>query len=174
MNNASLFWPTCDATPANCNGNNDGSITFNFTASTNESYRAWQHLLLAGIMQGAFTGIGGPPSYQANIGTSVASSKYDNNAGYFFDNLTNYPVSITLAGFIPTIECNLSLLPPKDVYNIDMKVDDGIPNTGIIISSGGYVVGNVGVWDTNCVSGSNYLNLNSDVRHCRLQYIYKK
>jgi prepilin-type N-terminal cleavage/methylation domain-containing protein len=172
IKNASSFWPSCDATPANCNGNGDGTIYFNFTASTNESYRAWQHLSLAGIIQGSYTGVGGPPSYQCYPSTVVPLSKFGSNNGYFFDNAGTYNVVITLGGVASGIECNSSSISPADAYNIDTKIDDGIPNTGVIQVYGGLNSGG-SPWDSNCSSGSNYLNLNSNIIHCKLQYIYK-
>ena len=45
MDNASSYWPTCDATPANCDGDNDGLI---------QSELAWLHLSLSEIIPGSY------------------------------------------------------------------------------------------------------------------------
>ncbi|AIF81603.1 N-methylation domain-containing protein [endosymbiont of Acanthamoeba sp. UWC8] len=55
---ASVQWGTaCDSTPSNCNGDGDGMISYSSSLLKNESMRAWQHLSLAGMISGSYTGI---------------------------------------------------------------------------------------------------------------------
>ena len=58
-------------TAAQCNGDGDGDIELSTTAAENESYRLWQHLVLAGLMDGGYTGLDGATGDQADIGLNI-------------------------------------------------------------------------------------------------------
>jgi len=52
MDNAQSYWPSCVDAPSNtCNGDNSGILE-----SSSERIRFWQHLSLAGVLNGNYTG----------------------------------------------------------------------------------------------------------------------
>ncbi|MBA8666894.1 hypothetical protein H1Q59_03180 [Holosporaceae bacterium 'Namur'] len=132
---ASVQWGTaCDSTPSNCNGNGDGVIEYSYTTRTqNEALRAWQHLSLAGMIIGNYTGItdmeGG-----TYIGVNAPMSQY-NKKGWSFQNGVRYShleqyleIGGPRLGFPP----NDSIIPTIDAYSIDNKIDDGYPRNGLV------------------------------------------
>lgn len=178
MPNASSFWGAADGTTGltagcltstsagTCNGNGDGQIS-----GGPESYRFWQQLNLAGLVEGGFTGVPGPSpvtnayTYMTDdiIGTNVPKASVS-NAGYsiyyaysdpaisFFSSRQNV---MTLAGCCHPTNRYLAggALGAQDMWNIDTKLDDGLPRTGFIQvytaypnceSSGVYTLTNTG------------------------------
>ncbi len=167
LTNASAYWPDCDPTPGNCNGDGNGIIDWMWWIDplTMENYRSWQQLSKAGMLAGSYTGIGG----EAHVGIDVPASKYADSAGYLMTNDLEKATVINLAKEMPGMENNASVMPSKEVYNIDLKIDDGIADTGIVRGWGGRNSGG-SPWDTECTSGSTYLHLDGDVIHCNLGY----
>ncbi len=158
MNNATSFWgkdnTNCaahtgtNATPGTCNGNNNAVLNLAASASaTGENYRFWQHLALAGLIEGTYTGLAGGGSIShAMIGTNAPRSKL-NNAGW---SIYPFPTTIAIdnAGwanfegtygnqFLLGAEVSTSVtegraIKAEEAWNIDTKLDDGKPGTGTV------------------------------------------
>lgn len=136
LRNASEFWPTCDATPANCNGNGDGRID----DTIQEDLRAWQQLADAGMIAGHYTGVGTPDPGTRILETNVPASRVTGGA-YMLDwrqlqiysddqdrQLINVG-SITTAGTGTAVYG--PLFNPKDAWTLDKKMDDGLADNGV-------------------------------------------
>lgn len=164
MRNATAFWGAADGgdglgtdctdlasdgTGTTCNGDGDGKIEFGSyspesIAKTYESFRAWQHLSNAGMVEGSFTGIAHTPSATAreavpgeNIpeaeGFKGAGIAYfwwpSGSVGWFAD---MQGTEIFLAGKRTDREPRGAFLTASEMFSIDSKMDDGKPGTGNI------------------------------------------
>lgn len=142
VRNATAFWgdqatgvgacadaAIADGTPGTCNGNGDGNVT-----AGAEGLRFWQHLALAGLIEGSYSGTGATTS----IGVNVPATKL-NNGGYSFTYSTFYLRNAFWVGKDSASSSFLaaSLIPPEDAWNIDTKMDDGRPNIGKIFGEPG-------------------------------------
>jgi hypothetical protein len=148
MNNAGTFWSSSancpnSAVPAGCNGNGDGQIlgTGSPSGQGDEHLRAWQHLSLAGVLNGSYSGIA-TVTNESDFGVNAPASKLG-NAGYYFTyqqwgGYTTQPANnyIAIGGFHAGSDPVLNVLMPVDAYNLDVKLDDGIPQTGIVLGFG--------------------------------------
>jgi prepilin-type N-terminal cleavage/methylation domain-containing protein len=141
FNNAYTFWgASCDATPANCNGDQDGLIEWQTgTANDNEGFRAWQHLYLSGIGDFPSTGLAYGTGRQANIGQNVPASKLP-GGGYSILQVitwgyTNMPTSntISLGTAVTNTYAGGNILTPQQAYFIDSKIDDGLAGSGNVL-----------------------------------------
>ena len=156
MPNATHYWTavnptpaTCQTTPspgaATCDGNGDGHIAEDALYHGYESFRFWQHLSNAGLMEGQFTGVAGSSGGLHSVpGTNVPGSKIS-GAGfslYFLGSASadanyydgNYKHAFHFGGvFNPTVTV-APIITPADAYGIDAKLDDGKPATGNIVS----------------------------------------
>lgn len=134
FNAASIVWPTCDATPSNCNGNNDGVIARQNTLQyTDESSRAWQHLYLGGYIEQQMSGYHNVAT-QNNIGVNVPASKFP-AVGWYIEyeipgGTTRNTNLLIIGGFVFGSFNYASFLTPFQAQKIDQKVDDGKPFTG--------------------------------------------
>lgn len=156
MINATSFWGTASGAcatpgtatgtaPQTCNGNGDGNISdYSTAARMYESVRFWQHLANAGLIEGSYSGVQGPLNEWSMVaGTNVPRSKYRNgtwavtyrvstwtgDGTYFNGNYGNYYQLGTSTGGWP----NGGFLP-EEIWNLDMKMDDGKPGTGKVIT----------------------------------------
>jgi len=137
---------------ATCNGNGDGSIGSAISNTTIwcqrnfERFRLWQHLANAGLVEGTYSGVYDPastsmtyPCRAAIIRQNVPASRIS-NAGF---NIIEWmePLSTTnmynwiLFGahaFNGTSQLELfgSALKAEEAWNMDTKLDDGMPYTG--------------------------------------------
>lgn len=152
MPNATSYWPTCDDTGeaaplSTCNGNGDRQID---RSSKREDYWVWYHLSLAGMIEAGLKGGGLLP------GTNSPSSKYGKVTGYrFFYNetgtvgsgLVRYGHAIRL-GKDCTVSCGIrnGVISPLDAIQIDSRTDDGLANSGNMVSTNSKDLG-------TCISG---------------------
>lgn len=164
ISNASALWGTnCDATPTNCNGNNNRKILFS-SGVTNESWRAWQHLSLAKLILGTYTGTGTLEASEIGINTPPSTFP---NVGYYLRNgdpLVTIAASgvqaiftgnfIGIGGYRSGNLNNTQFFLPADAASLDTKSDDGIYNKGYIRGAGGY--DGVTPHSPNCISGSSW------------------
>jgi len=173
MADATNFWgtdpngcpdPGGSATPqtTTCNGNGNGIIESEGVSPSGggilEGFRAWQQLANVGLIQGAYSGVsytlGIPWSYMP--GVNIPATKLPNGgfAWMVFDNTGqespgtwNAQVSVQylLLGAVQSASGKLMqpLLTPTDAQAIDIKMDDGIAYTGVVLS----IVG-----DGNCTA----------------------
>lgn len=156
MINATAFWgkdnAACPgasgtaATPGTCNGDGDGTYGYpNNPSETGEAFRYWQQLSLAGLITGKFTGNAGSSHRLQSIAeTNVPSSKISgtgwsifwyptitiNGGGY--GNFEGIYGNTLLLGQQTSGIYELPGLKPEDTWNIDIKMDDGKPGTGIL------------------------------------------
>jgi len=127
MPDADSYWATCITDASHtynvCNGNADDKLTFLGGTNPIESYRAWQHLSLAGIISGNYIGIDNVGAgQQANIGANVPESSFG-GGGYSFNFITPYN-KIQLGKFRTNDYASFSIMTPSQTYNIDNKIDD--------------------------------------------------
>ncbi len=122
-----------------CNGNGDGRIS---SIYLHERFRSVQQLANAGLIEGSYTGVTGPTSaYDAVPGSNAMRGRISNTA-YLITDYGNYPADTTnyfagdynnaiifggASGYSPT---NV-VLKPEEAWNIDTKMDDGKPGTGM-------------------------------------------
>lgn len=115
-------------------GNDDGMIN---DPVIDEALRAWQHLSLAEMVKGSYTGATSPSGHIL-AGLNVPESKVD-MGGYVFNTLADAMLggapagtSITVARLADTALTYIPLLTPAEAFNLDRKFDDGQPGSGII------------------------------------------
>ena len=156
MKNATKFWGEAHATPATCkttastgketcDGDGDGKMESG--AVTNEIYRFWQHLANAGLIEGQYSGsTGSGSSVHSVIGTNIPASKLT-NAGWTINYIAGTYVGATywFSGIYQnyfefgTARTNSTtwdpILTPEEAWNIDVKIDDGKPGMGEVISN---------------------------------------
>lgn len=159
--NATSFWGEQDAgaacitsastTTRTCNGNGDGQVEF-AAGLSHEIFRFWQHLANAGLIEGTYTGASSfDPGYTSGHGPGNAprgrftgsfwrvgyidridaSNEMSNVWGSGTTFRGRYGHSLTIMGsgtFYPT-----GLFSPDEVWNMDKKMDDGMPGTGNLV-----------------------------------------
>ncbi len=174
-------------------GNGDGSGKIDAETS-DEPFRAVQQLYLAGLIDGAYAGftgtwvggfVRGSSAATGNVIGSLGRSKaviyvkccsgtdyFPSTRAISFNNHVN--VSSILA---TNMEKRAGVLTPIEAYDIDRKVDDGVPDTGLVGGSGSYN-GSAYV-ATGCYSstgsGSTYdtaIAANKNVQGCQMQFAY--
>lgn len=122
-----------------CNGNGDGVIS-----STNETWRSWQHLTAAEMLEGVYSGVAGAGGTgEAVAGENVPTSRVrggayhyvsfnpgTSNANYYAPTVAGDAIFLgkSVAGSWPS----QAILSPADQYQLDAKYDDGKPATGFI------------------------------------------
>lgn len=145
-----------------CDGNGDGILYYGVTnGGTGEVWQFWRQLVFAGLIEGSFTGIAGPgsttnsvrgvntpaakPAYVGwNIQyTSAASVQGGGNPNLYVleygNNITLGAKTTASGGF------GQAFAKPEDAWNIDTKMDDGKPASGMVIAK---------FWNNQC-SGPN-------------------
>lgn len=196
MANATAFWGAHDGgdglgadcleltTPASgaqtCNGNGDGRIGAVGGACTvqAETYRAWQHLQNAGLIEGKLSGVPialvGGQCREAVVGTNVMPSRISNAAFQIIYrtsssvHLNDQDMNRISFGTIfvtgsNRFEAEGPALRPEEAWNIDTKLDDGLPQSGNMRSAP------AGWFGTSCSNaGGTAFNLSSAAIHCFL------
>jgi len=152
LNNATDFWGTmtnCDAASPSgtgtqtCDGDGDGRLDAPGAAlQTGETFAFWQHLANAGLIEGSYTGIGGSDTvFNAVLDENVPRSRMTNagwyagyisqsGSGSFTDNL--YENSLVFGADNDNGYTYKAALSPQEAWNIDTKMDDGLPQRGFI------------------------------------------
>jgi prepilin-type N-terminal cleavage/methylation domain-containing protein len=127
MPNAYAFWGVAvgctnddtNITATGCNGNGDGNVT---SVNDQESARFWQHLALAGLIEGTYTGIWGTspvgPKLKVGQGETVAAKSwyYRTNHGWVSANGATGDFGLELY-----VNAGLNV---EELWNIDKKMDD--------------------------------------------------
>ncbi len=143
---------TAVTVPGTCDGNGDGKLNLaSSNGNTSEQFRCWQHLAYAGLIQGKFSGNSGAvsvsdPDLGVNSPQSVfphigwGCGYYDNASGgngySFADDMTNWFVFGSEAD---NVWPDGPALTTQDAWDLDSKLDDGKPATGMVR---GNVLGN--------------------------------
>jgi hypothetical protein len=145
-----------------------------------EQTRAWQHLMLAGLVKGRYSGVGQP----GDLFNNTAPRGPLTYSGYIIDNGrssdTGWMTSNTIrdrnyirfgncTGFGSRI-CLDPIIDPTSVFSIDTKIDDGKPDLGLLTTiQGGYAV----TYLSNCKTGSepnSVYNISYEGAACVIQY----
>lgn len=160
MPNATIFWGK-DATNCNadtgvalatgtCNGSGDGIINLASVAGgTGEMFQFWRQLASAGMIEGTYTGSAGPAGIRNSIiGTNVPRSRVSNggwsvsyapstwpgDAAGFTGELARYENHFRFGAQHPSELTQNVILRPEEAWNIDVKLDDGLPAGGNVIA----------------------------------------
>lgn len=157
MNDAYDYWKdACDATDTKCNGNSNGNIELGATADDHEAFRFWQHLNLAGMIEGGYTGIGGGALNQTDIGINSPATKRA-KGGYSVVYTATDSADLPSGNMIRVGTFNSDrmadgvIFTPAEALAIDKKTDDGLPDTGKTLGRYGYSSS----WQTStCLSGT--------------------
>lgn len=122
-----------------CNGDGNGVINFDNTMR-HESLRGWQHLANAGMIEGSYTGVPTASNRDA-AGENIPASKFQ-PGGWKLRGMAsaatadtfeaNYGTTLEYGGPL-LIKTDTPLMTPEDTYNIDTKMDDGLPQSGTIL-----------------------------------------
>jgi prepilin-type N-terminal cleavage/methylation domain-containing protein len=148
MDNATIIFGSTDVNGYTVtNGNGDGLIGNQSTQaySNQEIPSAFQQLALAGLIQGQYSGVLVANTCQTNVPYSsyVSTSKATTTAFgtgniYWFyssnvsSNYTSFN-SLFLSGSASSTCATDYTISANDAYNIDLKMDDGLPFSGLII-----------------------------------------
>lgn len=140
----------CPATPSNtvpkqatCDGTGDGAIA-PLVAQYYESFRAWQQLANAEMIEGAYTGVAGPAgNIQPLRGVNVPTSKWPDghheiwhralSAGDASFYAAKYGHFFYFGGDDGVTNAATAILTPLEAYELDAKLDDGRPGYGKIV-----------------------------------------
>ncbi len=162
MTNATAFWGHADTSGADgscgspesdtgsgtetCNGDGDGTLDMDTSI---EPLRMWQHLANAGLIEGTYTGVdpdaGSDGDYYdvvigdnapfSKLGSSIGWAAYNigpaSGHGIFFDG--NYGNSLNFGGSDGGNLPNAAALSPEEAWNVDTKMDDGLPAQGSVV-----------------------------------------
>lgn len=163
-----------------CNGTGDAHIGYGTATGTAASYpeffRAWQHLSNAGLIEGMYTGVTGP----GGVGHSVAEqnspagpidlSAYSfagfgtyGNANLF---TAEYGNSLQFGKTNTSTFPQTGLITPSDMQGLDVKVDDGLPHLGKMLTGK-----TAGSNYPGCADATNTLyNVQSNTKACGFFY----
>lgn len=153
---------TADGSPGTCNGNGDGIIGPG-SHSGSEGVRAWQQLAFTGLVEGTFTGY--YDSGKITIGLNVPASRFP-RAGWTYHYRGTAAAGIGIwdkpGNYLQTgSEGNNELwgypYTTEQAWNLDSKLDDGIPDQGSVLSFGpGCVTPSGASHNTGPVPGRTY------------------
>ena len=121
-----------------CNGNGNGLLNADAGNTTEERWRAWQHLGLAKLIGLTLNG-GKGANNGAEIGYNVPKSAIDGAAYSLMQNALSDQPNETPQIMLQFGRVNAKLtdgaaLPAKDAEEIDKKIDDGNPSRGTVRS----------------------------------------
>jgi len=151
MNNAVSFWTQAAAGAAcvttvgtgtqTCNGDGNGLVYI--TGNSNETFRFWQHLANAGLVEGSYTGVTDGSNFYSATRNNSPTSKYSNGLWSFWpwpatntsQNFDNLPLNRNTLYLGKAVANTLGqgLLTPEEMWNVDTKMDDGRPALGKIV-----------------------------------------
>lgn len=160
LRNATRFWGAADGTTGltagcvyikstgteTCNGNGDGLLY----GLSGEQYRMWQHLANAGLVEGTYTGAPqntmSAHNRYAAAGINIPASKLSNAAWYAENGGVhdgsgwawpgNHAPNVFIYGAVEATDITeVPILRPQEAWNIDIKLDDGKPALGKIVTS---------------------------------------
>jgi prepilin-type N-terminal cleavage/methylation domain-containing protein len=195
LKNATAFWgdnatlcadaAITNGTPGTCNGDGDGTNESSGAAgSTDERFQFWNHLSLAELINGTFSGASGAGgASHAVIGENVPESKISGVGwtqitwlGGTFGHISAfdgyYYNTFILGAATTTAETLSPFLTPQEAWNLDTKMDDGKPALGNLLprSRANCTNATAAVADSDNFDAE--YNLSSDERYCSL--IFRK
>lgn len=166
------------------NGNDDGVI--NTPDVNNDSWLFWQHLALAGLLKGSYTGDNGPSAtntqWDAAIGTNVPKSSFD-GVGYSVyyapstdNNFGSTPQKhFLVVGKDAHTDNKMTFggwLLPADTKAVDVKLDDGLAISGNVRT----YIANANHGTTSCTTGvapTHVYNTASTTAVCNLLFMFE-
>jgi prepilin-type N-terminal cleavage/methylation domain-containing protein len=129
-----------------CNGNGDRTINVQ-TASAAEDMRFWQHLSLAKVIKGTYTGITGSGTgdgYIVQKNVNIPASSYGLGVYHAYRNVTTVGYTAKNKNVIRwgdrhanTVYSSAGVVYAEDAYSLDSKLDDGLASTGSIYAING-------------------------------------
>lgn len=148
MSNKNMFWPeeSADCTYVTaaatgnetCYGDGDGVVEM-----SHELYTFWQHLHNAGLLNANMSGVA-TDSFDYQPGVNIPRSRFGEGSwilefrgnlvgdGHRFDG--NYGHMLFLSGGHRNDWPDYPIMTPEDAWNVDMKMDDGMPGQGKVVS----------------------------------------
>jgi prepilin-type N-terminal cleavage/methylation domain-containing protein len=190
MSNATDFWGgmsdcTNGSASGTCNGNGNSMLSKIEAASqVTETFLFWQHLALAGMIEGQYSGVSGAGNVNGNDGDpgiNIPGSKLGNAAWatndlYDYEGSTtvyemNYGGSLQIGGVDPDKDPYLPILTPTEAWGVDKKIDDGLPAKGKVVAR--YYNNACSVADDGTSSRSNLeasYKLSDDTLQCMLYF----
>ena len=130
-----------------CNGDGNGVIGNGGQTGYMERHRFWQHLANAGLIEGTYSGVQGPnatghvvPGINSPNGkissSGFAMTHLGNRSGHasFFDDFYDHQFFFGTTLSTDMWEPLRPVVSPEEAWNIDKKIDDGIPGIGIVRS----------------------------------------
>ncbi|MBT4989006.1 MAG: type II secretion system protein [Rickettsiales bacterium] len=146
----SLFGSNC-GTEAQCNGNGDGYIALDSVAESDEMISSFIHLSLSGIIDSSYDRTDYEFKYK-NKGTAKL---------HYVSTSDNYQINNN-AIIALSVNSDYQFLEPYRARQVDYKIDDGLPEKGVVTY---FSNGNAG-----CVSGSAYID-DDDNKKCGLVFV---
>jgi prepilin-type N-terminal cleavage/methylation domain-containing protein len=157
MPNATSYWPSA------VNGDGDFIIDFQNNSNT-ETYRAWEQLSLSGMITGQYSLVTDTDGYpKAGEAMPLASYKSHDGEGPALWTLNPYQssgmVALDMTGMVRGggleiwHNAHSDAIAPRDLYDLDKKIDDGVRTTGSI--TGGSGKEDIWSWNSNCVDGGH-------------------
>src|SRR5690606_38927687 len=101
-----------------------GLIELSTTSTDNEVYRAWQHLNLAEILEGGYTGVAGDAADQADVGVNVPASARSGVGYYMVNGAIGSRNELVIGAFAAGEALINAALSPAEANSIDQKLDD--------------------------------------------------
>lgn len=145
-----------------CNGNGDGQIgSGNLTAQQaedDESFRLWQHLANAELVEGAFNGIDqlpGTPVKGASWGVRYTGTTTTGNNRYFngqYGHMLGFSLD---PHFYTHYASAVGYLTPQELSNLDQKFDDGQPAKGNLVAALGFTTSGLTSTPQACAMRAN-------------------
>ncbi len=163
--------PGCSGGVTSIEGNANGTLEEN---DFEEGSAAWAHLAAAGFIQGSYTG------GATNEATYTAQTVSPINAFNGRVMLTRSDVYETQDGTPGSMRLLLVVgrfIPVNVMRELDLKIDDGQPHTGVLRSSqadGGALtaVAERTVGCTTTVGGTEIWDINTNEQDCNAVYLY--
>jgi len=165
FDNAFSFWPTCGGGVVTaCNGN--GNKAIELTATPDEVYLFWEHLNLAKLYPGSFTGTPFTTGdIDAKIGINVPGSKFPVTGITVWTDPVTGQNQIMFGGEQPHNITINDVFTTSDASSIDQKIDDGQPGVGIVQADGQV--------PANCRSSTTAYNLsNQNNNACHIWFTF--
>jgi len=149
-------------------GDAGGSLADNGAgpAHFGEASALWAHLSAAGFIQGAYEG-----------GATTAATYVNTTDIITPVNAFNGRVMLTRTDeFVGGVAARLvfvfgSQIPVSIMRELDVKVDDSFPDSGVLRHTFGFAVGDVSESTALCVTGTIW-NIDGDIQNCNAVYIY--
>lgn len=162
MNNATRFWGRTNsnadcvtnssaavASPGSCDGNGNGIV--DIAAGPNmagEIFGFWTHLANAGLIEGRYSGISGSTNaFTSTPNVNTPPSRLNNASWYMYPSHTGLPFVSNASVFDGAYnnwlqfgaigsgsDNGVPVLKPEEAWNIDTKMDDGLPAQGKILA----------------------------------------